>query len=283
MMIEAVYQKSAKLTGKHTRRKLQTDNPLKPPAGSRIPKDVWKYMHNRILFLTTGRKGGGGGARKGSKSRTIKGLQCASGPNKGGWRYGPGNDADLSATQFALLALRAASQAGYPVEKVSRDVWKNAAAYVKACQRPNGGFTYQKQGSSVNGSMAGCGVGCLLICKEQMLLAGQQPPSWIDGAIKKGMDWLDQHFVPNQNPGGKGHTYYYLYGVERVGDLAGRKEFNGKDWYVRGAQFLLAQQDEASGKWVAANEFPPRDINGTTLALLFLKRATPPTVTMSEG
>jgi hypothetical protein len=277
MMIEAVYTKSAKLTGKHKTRKLESDNPLKPPSRSKIPKDVWKYMHNRILFLTTGRRGGG------KKGRTIKGLQVASGPNKGGWRYGPGNDADLSATQFALLALRAASQAGYPVEKVSKNVWRDAAAYVKACQRPSGGFTYQKQGSAMTGSMAGCGVGCLLICKEQMLLAGQQPPSWMDSAIKKGMDWLDKNFIPNGNPGGKGHTYYYLYGVERVGDLSGRKEFNGKDWYVRGAQFLLSQQDEASGKWVAANEFPPRDINGTTLALLFLKRATPPTVTMSEG
>ena len=47
MMIEAVYQKSAKLTGKHKKRRLQTDNPLKPPSGTKIPKPVWKYMHNR--------------------------------------------------------------------------------------------------------------------------------------------------------------------------------------------------------------------------------------------
>ena len=278
MMIEAVYEQSAKLTGKHRKRRLHSDNPLKPPPGGRIPKPVWKYMHNRILFLTTGRRGS---PNKKKKSRTIKGLQVTTGPNKGGWRYGPGNDGDLSATQFALLALRAASQAGYPVEKTSKDVWQTAAKYVKGCQRPNGGFAYQQRGGGVTGSMTGCGVGCLIICKEQMKLAGQAVPGWLDGALKKGMDWLDQNFVATQNPGGAPHHYYYLYGIERVGDLTGRKEFNKKDWYVRGARVLVGSQDP-SGRWDAGENFPPRDVNSTTLALLFLKRATPPTITFTD-
>jgi hypothetical protein len=65
-----------------------------------------------------------------------------------------------------------------------------------------------------------------------------------------------------------------------VGDLTGRKEFNGKDWYVRGAIFLLERQDE-DGKWVDATGFRPHDVLGTCFALLFLKRATPPVVTYS--
>ena len=66
-----------------------------------------------------------------------------------------------------------------------------------------------------------------------------------------------------------------------VGDLTGRKEFAGKDWYVRGARHLIGAQ-QADGKWVDQTAFPPRDILGTCYALLFLKRATPPTVTFSE-
>jgi len=293
MMIEAVYQHSAKLTGKHTKRRLYSDNPLKPPAGSKIPKDVWRFMHDRIIFLTVGRKaaGGGGGGRKGGRSgggTNMPGAQVWQGDNKGGWRYGQGTqgDADLSATQFVLLALRAASQAGYPVEKVSPNVWKDAAEYVRKCQRSDGGFTYQRGGGEgETGSMAACGIGSLVICREQMLLAKEidsdqpAPPAWIDEAIEKGLGWLDKNFVANRSPNG-GRHYYYLYGVERVGDLTDRKDFNGKDWYTRGAEVLLAHQD-ADGKWTDGTAFPPQDVIGSCFALLFLKRATPPAVTFT--
>jgi len=275
LMIEAVYEGSAKLTGKHRTRRLQSDNPLQRPARSRIPKKTWKFMHDRIIHLTVGRRGGG------RKSRTIAGTQNITGKNAGGWRYGQRNgDADLSATQFVLLALRAASQAGYPVEKTSRDVWESAAQYVKNCQRSDGGFSYQIGSPKTTGSMTACGVACLVICKEQLELIDKRPPSWIDDSIKRGMEWLDSNFRAGGNPGGR-HHYYYLYGIERVGDLTGRKEFAAKDWYVRGAQFLLRHQNE-DGKWVDSTAFKPHDVIGTCFALLFLKRATPPTVTPSR-
>ena len=288
MMIEAVFEQSAKLTRKHKKRRLHTDNPRKLPSRSKIPKKIWRYMHDRCVYLTVGRRG-----RPGSKGRTgsptIPGAQVKQGGNKGGWRYGPGKggDADLSATQFVLLALRAASQAGYPFDRVARNVWIDAANYVRKCQKSGGGFTYQITGGNVTGSMTACGVGCLVICKEQLELAleydpeAPRVPSWMDGAIRNGMQWLDQNFSPANNPGG-GHHYYYLYGVERVGDLTGRSEFNQLNWYVRGARFLLKHQDP-DGKWLDATEaFPPRDVNSTSLALLFLKRATPPVVTISD-
>jgi hypothetical protein len=286
LMIEAVYESSAKLTGKHSRRRLYSDNPMSPPDGGKIPEDVWRKMHDRIVALTVGRKGGGGGARGGrSVSTTIAGTQNlqGGGKNQGGWRYGQASgDADLSATQFVLLALRAASQAGYPVEKTSPRTWDLAAQYVRNCQKGDGGFGYQVGGPSY-ASMTACGVGSLLICKEQMQLSKERkPPDWIDGAIERGMEWLDKSFEADRNEGHveRPELFYYLYGVERVGDLTGRKEFNGKDWYVRGAIFLLERQDE-DGKWVDATGFRPHDVLGTCFALLFLKRATPPVVTYS--
>lgn len=286
LMIEAVYQESAKLTGKQSKRVLFTDNALKPPAKSKIPEDAWKSMHDRILWLTVGRK-----ISSGRTTNTIKGTQNIGegGKNQGGWRYSQANgDADLSATQFVLLGLRAASQAGYPVEKTAPQAWQQAAQYIKNCQKPDGGFGYQVGGPSY-ASMTACGVGGLLICKEQMELSSdrekdkeKKPPAWIDDSIAKGMEWLDKNFDAERNAGAdQQELFYYLYGVERVGDLSGRKEFNGKDWYLRGATLLLDRQ-EADGKWNDSTGFPPGDVLGTCFALLFLKRATIPVVTVSE-
>ena len=114
-----------------------------------------------------------------------------------------------------------------------------------------------------------------------MALAKQPVPGWIDDSIKKGLAHLDTVFVANQNPNKGRHRYYYLYGVERVGDLTGRNEFNGKNWYVRGARLLVGAQDP-SGKWIDGGAYRPQDVLGTCYALLFLKRATPPTITSTE-
>lgn len=284
MMVEAVYEGSAKLTvkskkkRKKKRRKEKRVNPAKPPKKSKIPDEWWKSLHARCRYLTTGWVKTGGNRRT-----TIPGLQAKSGDNAGGWRYGQGGDADVSATQFALLGLRAASQAGYPVQHKNKEIWLGAARYIRKCQKSNGGFGYQFTGGKVTGSMTACGIGSLLICKEQMEKEEIPVPDWFGPAIKKGMDWLDQNFDATRNPGAAKHLYYYLYGIERVGDLTGRKEFNGKDWYVRGARLLVAHQS-AEGWWKdPTHEFPPSDVNSTTLALLFLKRATPPTVTGTGG
>ena len=50
---------------------------------------------------------------------------------------------------------------------------------------------------------------------------------------------------------------------------------------MRGARFLLSHQD-AEGKWSDGSAFKPHDVLGTCYALLFLKRATPPTVTVTD-
>jgi hypothetical protein len=296
LMIEAVYEESAKLQGKHTKRKLQTESPTSAPDGSRIPEKTWKKMHERVVALTVGKRGGGKGVtipgqqnlppNQQEKEKLDKNPNLNK--NMGGWRYGQANgDADLSATQIVLLGLRAASQAGYPVEKVSPSTWELAARYARSCQNADGGFGYQV-GQTSNGSMTACGLGILLISKEQIELKGGKAPEWVDITVQKGMEWLDKNFTADQNPGeghgggGAGHLFYYLYGVERVGDLAGRKEFNGKDWYTRGATLLVDRQ-EPDGKWLDATSFRPHDVLGTTLALLFLKRATIPVVTYTEG
>ena len=85
--------------------------------------------------------------------------------------------------------------------------------------------------------------------------------------------------------GTKGHRrnyyhYYHLYTLERLGALSGKREFGGKSWYIRGAAFLLREQAQ-DGSWTDRSCMDPEDVLGTCFALLFLKRATPPTVTIS--
>jgi hypothetical protein len=282
MMLEAVYHHSPKVTGTQKKRRYVSENPGEPPAKSpflKFNKDGqgekdWKWLHQRVLWLTRDQTISAGKGRT-----TINGTQN---PN-GGWRYGQRNgDQDLSATQFVLLGLRAASMAGYPVEKTAPDTYKWALQFIQQQQAGDGSFGYQK-GMQWSASMDACGIGGLLICKEQMQLAKQEVPSWVDGAIQKGMAHLDTCFDANQNAGfheGSPYNYYYLYSVERVGDMTGRNEFNGKNWYVRGAEALLASQ-APEGAFSDATCCGPTDTLGTCFALLFLKRATVPTVTIT--
>jgi len=285
LMIEAVNTKSGKLTSKRAQKRLVSDNPNQPPKGSpfTLSKDKsgeaeWDWMHECIQLLTTGIHIG---AKPGRSGLNINGNQN----QNGGWRYGQAaaNDQDLSATQFVLLAFRAASQAGFPVEKVAPKTWEWAANFVKQAQVGEGGFAY-RVGEAWSAGMDACGVGSLLICKEQLQLAKMQVPPWIDGAIEKGIGHLDQVFSAQENKGyhdGSSNHFYYLYAVERVGDLTGRKVFNQMDWYVRGATMLCDSQAQ-NGSWTDSTTYEPRDVLGTCFALLFLKRATIPVITTNE-
>ena len=79
-------------------------------------------MHERIEHLI-----GPGGCRRDS----------------GGWGYWTrGSNEDLSATQFALLALRAASRARYPVEAVRATVWTGALDFTRTLQADTGELRY---------------------------------------------------------------------------------------------------------------------------------------------
>lgn len=242
-----------------------TKNPLKPPRGSRMPKHDWRWMHERVLWLTVGKRG----------KVSIPGCQEAG----GGWGYGQRRAAvqDLAATHFCLLCLRAAVRAGYPMQRTSPNTWVWAARYCKQIQRADGGFGYSRQMPQVSAGTTACGVASLLICKEQVVRCKERVPVWVDDAIARGMKRLDALFDTTRNQGEYATTpyhYYYLWTIQQVGALSGRQKIGGVDWYEAGKRFLLAQQDE-TGRWLDASCSGPRDVLGTCFALLFLQRATP--------
>jgi len=273
MMLAALNKKDPRPGQKPKPVKLSR-KPRRPVAG--FKQDEWKWMHERVQFLI-----------RNPHSR-MPPVQLEG----GGWRYWPPYreaDQDLSATQFALLGLRAAVSAGYPVHMVEPRTWEWAADGAKSFQQGNGGFSYQRATPWTAG-MTATGIACLLICKEQITNMQQAPPYWIDERVERALEFLGQHldFTQNQHGTGKkkgkkdgtGYHYYHLYGIERVGALSGRHEIGGKAWYPRGAEWLVGQQKE-SGAWEDGTCMRPRDVLGTCFALLFLKKATPPTVTVS--
>ncbi|MFG0319925.1 MAG: hypothetical protein ACF8XB_21820 [Planctomycetota bacterium JB042] len=195
----------------------------------------------------------------------------------GGFGY-PDYDRDLSNTQYAALALRAAAGAGV---KIPRKVWEGLAEWTLGHQEEArgayapAGFRYL-EGKDATGSMTAAGVSVLAIAAEGMGRRGRQA---LEVGRARGLKWLETHFSATTNPhprfAGPGrddedaHHYYHLYGVERVAALHGLDRIGEHDWYREGAEYLLGRQGDR-GDW-------DRHQPNTCFALLFLSKATAPT------
>lgn len=182
----------------------------------------------------------------------------------GGFAY-PDGRMDLSNTQYAALALRAAARSGL---EVSDNFWELLADRVIELQESfaddldPAGFAYAAP-HKVSASMTAAGVGVLAICKEQGVTDRR-----IEHSLSIGLAWLARGFTVTENrPRGLDYIYYYLYGLERVGALLGLERIGSHHWYAEGAAFLVEQQ-AADGRWFGQPQ--------TAFALLFLTKATGP-------
>ena len=130
------------------------------------------------------------------------------------------------------------------------------------------------------GSMTASGVAALCIAKSEL----ERSKGWgprrekVEQAIRDGCAWLSKYFITTANPTATNMTfnwkYYYLYGTERAGVLAGTYTFGAHDWWDEGALHLLKAQ-KSEGDW--PDEAPGlSSFCDTCFALLFLKRATIP-------
>ncbi|MCP5067242.1 MAG: terpene cyclase/mutase family protein, partial [bacterium] len=226
------------------------------------------------------------------------------------WRYpGPDNEPeDLSNAQYALLALQAAGRCGI---EVPPEVYRRALEYLLEYQQKRGpevriyqdnpawspgedryprvipigkaharGWGYVKR-NKATGSMTTAGIASLAIVKERLMEMGilaKEERKQIDAALRDGVGWFSKHFSVEGNPENASWHYYYLYGLERAGDLLGRRYMGEHDWYREGAEYLLAKQ-QAKGAWPGQGAADPHAFGETELirtcfALLFLKRAT---------
>ncbi|MCU0725616.1 MAG: hypothetical protein MUE73_07495 [Planctomycetes bacterium] len=222
----------------------------------------------------------------------------------GGWRY-PGGGVDMSNTQYALLALKEARKSGL---RVPEETFGRALGVVLASQEGSGtrvaryqetrgdgaygamrervpgydrvrGFGYMLR-QPPTGSMTAAGVAAAAICASE-LKAEKVRALAEDGvqAARDGLAWLGKHFDVTLNPrSGPMWHYYYLYGLERAGMLAGVVYVGEHRWYPEGAKYLVDAQ-RPDGSWRPAMAVPGRGPNSgdaidQSFALLFLTRAT---------
>jgi hypothetical protein len=182
---------------------------------------------------------------------------------------------DLSLTLYGALAMRAVEAWGREIPdatwtRVVEGTLSNFQG-IQATEVARGsgaGFRYRPE-SEVTGSMTTAGISVLTIARDG--LGGSIPARYrkqVDVAVSAGLRWLDGRMNWGENPGaGSGFQYFWLYGVERVGDLLGLAQLGGVDWYAQGAQYLIGVQQPA-GTWGSTVQ--------TVLALLFLERASAP-------
>jgi Domain of unknown function (DUF4159) len=203
-------------------------------------------------------------------------------PNQiGSWDYGNNNGSgDPSNSQFALLALDAAQERGIEINpavfQLSLDYWLK--------RQRNGGWNY---GSSrdLTGSMTCAGIASIIIARNGLDQASSRVnqdrieccggKAGESDPVDAGLEWLGKNFTLQVNPGGGASTlFYYMYALERVGRLTGRRFIGEHDWYREGAERLLSNEllDEFRGFWGGfGGTESMRDVT-TAFALLFLSK-----------
>tara|TARA_R110002073_G_scaffold88220_2_gene209360 strand:- start:18177 stop:22727 length:4551 start_codon:yes stop_codon:yes gene_type:complete len=181
------------------------------------------------------------------------------------------SDGDNSVSQFAVLGLSTAKDNDVVFDA---DTWHGVVSTFASRQDLNperggfGGWAYST-GAGAYGSMTCSGICSLAIgLRRTDPLLDPRP----DLRIRDGLAWLDRNWSVSENPAHKDWHYYYLYGLERVGQILGLDFIGSHEWYPEGARFLVENQ-KGDGSWSGSNkEKDPRI--ATSFALLFLTRAT---------
>lgn len=203
----------------------------------------------------------------------------------GGWSYSSNATPrhDHSNSQFAVLGLRAAANAG---AKVKKEVWERELTHYKISQLPDGGWGYTtcygSQARSRFGrstaTMTAAGVmGLAMSIGSTKGTRTEQLAS--DPAIKKGLEAMSVHWSRGLETGLKslGGVSYLLYSIERACMLTGQRLIGTIDWYVEGAWLLITGQ-RADGFLGLGRE----PVSSHCFSLLFLKRAFIPVATPSN-
>ena len=218
----------------------------------------------------------------------------------GSWDYTTRTAGDTSISQYAVLGLWEAENAGAMVPGAA---WDRAARWFLSTQAPAGSWAYHRDEPGQwkdDVSMTAAGVGSLLICQRQLqryramrdannplltpltsedALRRYDPETTaarINGGITRGLSWLGANFNPRGAIMGQS-AFYGLYGIERVGALAARDSKGRADWFEQGRSFILASQGTGGG-W---NSKFGEEMN-TVWAILFLTQSTTKTLRRIE-
>jgi hypothetical protein len=213
-------------------------------------------------------------------------------PN-GSWDYDHRTHGDTSISQYAVLGLWEAGNAGADVPP---GVFDRAAGWFLSTQTQSGGWHYHSdEPTHETITMTAAGTGSLLICARQLAqyreavrgeapsklltaigTAGPKPgyevangPARIEAGVKRGLTWLAANFTTASSAVIGPSIYYGLYGIERIGALADRDTLGRIDWFDQGRRFLATSQGP-DGSWDSQYGPAPNTVWG----ILFLTRST---------
>jgi hypothetical protein len=216
----------------------------------------------------------------------LQGAQIKPGdrvPWPGTWTYNEAKSqaGDHSNTQYALLGLGAAAEVGVAVPPL---VWELSRNHFEKAQNRDGGWSYTPRHHPSTGSMTCAGISSLIIAGSRRfvgleILQGESIRECGRGgtnpALNRAINWLASQFKVGENINqGQIWKYYYLYGMERAGRMAGIRFFGQNDWYRLGAEELVHDQKPLSGFWRGATQ--ENDLIATSFALLFLAKGRAP-------
>jgi hypothetical protein len=242
-------------------------------------------------------------------------IQAQTQKAEGGWGYENVPNGDTSMTQYAVLSMWEAQEAGFdiPTER-----WEKVANWLLRTQDPNGGFGYQATDpgtfervaqSEVRLSMCAAGAGSLYICSDRFGMVNLGPGggeeeddvpdelkevggssrrkrrkvassnvdrSRMGEAREDADDYLDKNFTVEVPM----WIYYYLYAMERYQSF--REAADGRmgaesAWYDSGAKYLISKQNE-QGAWSERCG----EVADTAFSVLFLIRSTRKSITKAR-
>lgn len=235
----------------------------------------------------------------------------------GAWGYEHQLTGDTSMTQYAVLSMWEAEEAGFdvPIER-----WEKVANWLLRTQDPSGAFAYQAtdpgnfdriQQPDVRLSMSAAGAGSLYICSDRFGMVNLGPAANDAGdeedvpdelkevgtsrrrkrrktgtdnvdrsRMDEARDDADKYFDKNFTVEVPKWGFYYLYAVERYQSF--REAAEGRisqdaAWYDSGAKYLLSTQTE-KGSWRGDCE----EVADTAFSVLFLIRSTRKSITKAR-
>jgi hypothetical protein len=201
------------------------------------------------------------------------------GEGKGFYDYNPGTRKAYSHSraQYAVLGMWAAAQAGIEVPTA---YWQLVEKSWIEDQDPSGGWGYLSKPNDqypLTAGMTAVGIATLFITQDYLHAD--------DGAacrgnirnpnIDKGIKWIVDNFskVATNEKSPRDFPYSTAYAVERIGVASGYKLLGNIDWYEKGANWLMKNQ-QSNGSWPA--EISGDKLASTCLATLFLARGRLP-------
>ncbi len=175
-----------------------------------------------------------------------------------------------------MVALREASLAGYPVNPA---VFSKALNYVNSVCDKN--FRYSLARSShTSTSLQALGIVSAWICVEQLTLAKNKkfPVPPFASVLVNRLEEFNEVFTLDRNDStdpNRQYHYYYLWSVEQLGVLSGKKKFGEVNWYESGKRYLISNQAK-DGSWDDPTLGKHGTALGTCFALLFMTHRTDP-------